>query len=385
MIDLIKLELYKIFSKKSVIIVLILTVLFSIFNAVGESVYLKYMGLDSVDDAYSVMKKYEGRVITQEDISNIYRTIENLTQKEKSGKKLTKEEIVYINFLYDAIVNLDPTYIVNNQYYTLNEIKDEISNLEKEGKTDTYEYKNIKYIYSKVKNIEEPKYYFKTGWYRTTDFKVIATLITTLIVVGLATIFSDEYESNSAQIMLSCRRGKNKLVLSKILSGLIFTAIVFIIINTIFMMSALRYDFIGWDKPLELFKYYRATIFDMRIIDFYVIGLGISFIGAILFALVTMLISLLVKNNIISLLLSLGIYYAPAFLGGIIPIDKIAKVFKEINLAEAVKVEGMFIYPNTYNIFGNPTLYSTVLISLVVVSIPVVTYLIKYLGKKQAI
>lgn len=385
MIDLVKLELYKIFSKKSVIIVLILTVLFSIFNAVGESVYLKYKGLDSIDDAYSVMKKYEGRVITQEDISNIYRTVENLTKKEKSGKKLTKEEIVYMNFLYDAIVNLDPTYIVNNQYYTLNEIKDEISNLKKEGKTDTYEYKNIKYIYSKVKNIEEPKYYFKTGWYRTTDFKVIATLITTLIAVGLATIFSDEYESNSAQIMLSCRRGKNKLVLSKIISGLIFTAIVFIIINTIFMMSALRYDFIGWDKPLELFKYYRATIFDMRIIDFYVIGLGISFIGAILFALVTMLISLVVKNNIISILLSLGVYYAPAFLGGIIPIDKIAKVFKEINLAEAVKVEGMFINPNTYNIFGNPTLYSTVLISLVVVSIPVAIYLIKYLGKKQAI
>jgi len=190
MIDLVKLELYKIFSKKSVIIVLILTVLFSIFNAVGESVYLKYKGLDSIDDAYSVMKKYEGRVITQEDISNIYRTVENLTKKEKSGKKLTKEEIVYMNFLYDAIVNLDPTYIVNNQYYTLNEIKDEISNLKKEGKTDTYEYKNIKYIYSKVKNIEEPKYYFKTGWYRTTDFKVIATLITTLLVEGLATIFS---------------------------------------------------------------------------------------------------------------------------------------------------------------------------------------------------
>ncbi|MCR1954388.1 ABC transporter permease subunit [Clostridioides mangenotii] len=385
MIDLIKLELYKIFSKKSVIIVLILTVLFSIFNVVGQSVYLKYKGLDSIDDAYSVMKKYEGRVITQEDISNIDRTKENLIQKEKSGKKLTKEEIIYMNYSYDIIVNPDPTYIVNNQYYRLNEIKDEISNLEKEGKTDTYEYKNIKYVYSKVKNIEEPKYYFKTGWYITTDFKVIATLISILIVVGLAPIFSDEYQSNSAQIMLSCRYGKNELVLSKILSGLIFTAIVFIIINSIYMMSALSYDFIGWDKPLELFKYYRLTPYDMRIIDFYIVGLGISFIGAILFALVTMLMSLLVKNNMISLLLSLGMYYIPMFLSNFVPIEVLSRVFKEISLAEAIKVEGMFIYPNTYNIFGNPTLYSTVLISLVVVSTPVAIYLIKYLGKKQTI
>lgn len=385
MIDLIKLELYKIFSKKSVIIVLILTVLFSIFNVVGQSVYLKYKGLDSIDDAYSVIKKYEGRVITQEDISNIDRTKENLIQKEKSGKKLTKEEIIYMNYSYDIIVNPDPTYIVNNQYYRLNEIKDEISNLEKEGKTDTYEYKNIKYVYSKVKNIEEPKYYFKTGWYITTDFKVIATLISILIVVGLAPIFSDEYQSNSAQIMLSCRYGKNELVLSKILSGLIFTAIVFIIINSIYMMSALSYDFIGWDKPLELFKYYRLTPYDMRIIDFYIVGLGISFIGAILFALVTMLMSLLVKNNMISLLLSLGMYYIPMFLSNFVPIEVLSRVFKEISLAEAIKVEGMFIYPNTYNIFGNPTLYSTVLISLVVVSTPVAIYLIKYLGKKQTI
>jgi len=385
MIDLIKLELYKIFSKKSVIIVLILTVLFSIFNVVGQSVYLKYKGLDSIDDAYSVMKKYEGRVITQKDISNIDRTKENLIQKEKSGKKLTKEEIIYMNYSYDIIVNPDPTYIVNNQYYRLNEIKDEISNLEKEGKTDTYEYKNIKYVYSKVKNIEEPKYYFKTGWYITTDFKVIATLISILIVVGLAPIFSDEYQSNSAQIMLSCRYGKNELVLSKILSGLIFTAIVFIIINSIYMMSALSYDFIGWDKPLELFKYYRLTPYDMRIIDFYIVGLGISFIGAILFALVTMLMSLLVKNNMISLLLSLGMYYIPMFLSNFVPIEVLSRVFKEISLAEAIKVEGMFIYPNTYNIFGNPTLYSTVLISLVVVSTPVAIYLIKYLGKKQTI
>jgi len=92
MIDLIKLELYKIFSKKSVIIVLILTVLFSIFNVVGQSVYLKYKGLDSIDYAYSVMKKYEGRVVTQEDISNIDRTVENSIQKEKSGKNLQKKK-----------------------------------------------------------------------------------------------------------------------------------------------------------------------------------------------------------------------------------------------------------------------------------------------------
>lgn len=384
MLDLIKFELYKIFSKKSVCIVLLLTALFSIFNAFGESINMKSKGLESINDVYSVMKEHEGKTITQEGIIKAESTIEKLIQKEKRGEKLTKEEIVYRYYLYEVMIT-DPSYIVNNQYYTINEMKDEINKLENENKTDKYDYKNLNFVYEKVKNIEESKYYFKSGWISTTDFNVIATLITTLIAVGLATIFSDEYQSNSAQIMLSCKRGKNKLVLSKIATGLIFTIIVFTAVNTVYMLGALKFDFIGWDKPLELFKYYRTTPFDIRIIDFYIAGLGVSFIGAMLFSLVTMLMSLLVKNNMISLLLSLGMYYVPAFVSGFIPIDSIARVFREINLAEAVRIEGMFISSSTYNIFGNPVLYSTVLISLVIISIPLVIYLIKYFGKRQTI
>ncbi len=143
--------------------------------------------------------------------------------------------------------------------------------------------------------------------------------------------------------------------------------------------------FIGWDKPLELFKYYRAPPFDMRIIDFYIAGLGISFIGAILFALVTMLISLIVKSNMISLSISLGMYYAPRFMAQIMPIDTVAKYLNEINIEQAMRVEVMFVDTNTFNVFGNPMLYSTVLMSLVIVFIPVTMYLIKYFGKKQAI
>lgn len=385
MLDLIKFELYKIFSKKSVRTVLLLTVIFSMYGVFGESIYFKYKGLDSVNDAYNIMKKYEGKTITQEGIDNANNIIEDIVKKEESGKSLTKEELVYNQYLFEGLVSGETIYKICDEYYTLNEIENEISRIEKGDRVNTYEHKNLKYIYNKVKNEEEAKYHFNHGWLITTDFKVIVILISLLVVVGLAPLFSDEYQSNSAQIILSCRRGKNKLVLSKILTGLIFTVIIFTIINSIFLISAWRYDFIGWDNPLELFKYYRSTPFDMRIIDFYFVGLGISFIGAILFALVTMLISLLVKNNMMSLLLSLAIYYVPKFIGDFMPMDKIARVFTEINIAEAIKVEGMFISPNTFNILGSPVLYSTVLISLVVVFIPVVICLIKYFGKRQAI
>lgn len=385
MLDLIKFELYKIFSKKSVRIILLLTILLGIFNVVAESVYVKYQGVDHIDDVYSIMKEYEGKAITEESAIKAENTINDLKEKKSRGEKLTTKEIVYMNYLYDTMRPPYPAYIINNEIYTVDEMKDEMNKLKNENKTATYEYKNLNFIYEKVKNVEESKFYFSHGWLKTADFKAIATLITTLIAVGLAAIFSDEYQSNSAQIMLSCKYGKNKMVLSKMITGLIFTATIFIIINVVHMIGALLYDFRGWDAPLELFKYYTHTLFDMRVIDFYITGLGISFIGAILYSLVTMLISLLVKNNMIALLLSLGLYYVPAFAGSFIPIDSVVRVFREINLAEAISIEGMFVNSSTYNILGTPVMHSTLLISLVVVFIPIVMYLIKYFGKKQTI
>ncbi|WP_270302210.1 ABC transporter permease subunit [Terrisporobacter petrolearius] len=385
MLDLIKFELYKIFSKKSVRIILLLTILLGIFNVVAESVSVKYQGVDHIDDVYNIMKEYEGKAITEESAIKAENTINDLKEKKSRGEKLTEKEIVYMNYLYDTMRPPYPAYTVNNELYTVDEMKDEMNKLKNENKTDTYEYKNLNFIYEKVKNVEESKFYFSHGWLKTADFKAIATLITTLIAVGLAAIFSDEYQSNSAQIMLSCKYGKNKMVLSKMITGLIFTATIFIIINVVHMIGALLYDFRGWDAPLELFKYYTNTPFDMRVIDFYITGLGISFIGAILYSLVTMLISLLVKNNMIALLLSLGLYYAPAFAGSFIPIDSVVRVFREINLAEAISIEGMFVNSSTYNILGTPVMHSTLLISLVVVFIPIVMYLIKYFGKKQTI
>lgn len=385
MLDLIKFELYKIFSKKSVRIILLLTILLGIFNVVAESVSVKYQGVDHIDDVYSIMKEYEGKAITEESGIKAENTINDLQEKKSRGEKLTEKEIVYMNYLYDTMRPPYPAYTVNNELYTVDEMKDEMNKLKNENKTDTYEYKNLNFIYEKVKNVEESKFYFSHGWLKTADFKAIATLITTLIAVGLAAIFSDEYQSNSAQIMLSCKYGKNKMVLSKMITGLIFTATIFIIINVVHMIGVLLYDFRGWDAPLELFKYYTNTPFDMRVIDFYITGLGISFIGAILYSLVTMLMSLLVKNNMIALLLSLGLYYAPAFAGSFIPIDSVVRIFREINLAEAISIEGMFVNSSTYNILGTPVMHSTLLISLVVVFIPIVMYLIKYFGKKQTI
>ena len=115
MLDLIKFELYKIFSKKSVKAVLLITVLFSAFYIFSDSIGMKSKGLDSLDDAYNIMKEHEGKVITEEGQANIDKTLETLRQKKENGQKLTKEEAVYMNYLSDAYLVIDPSYIINNR------------------------------------------------------------------------------------------------------------------------------------------------------------------------------------------------------------------------------------------------------------------------------
>lgn len=95
MLDLIKFELYKIFSKKSVRIVLLLTILLGIFNVVAESVYVKYQGVDHIEDVYSVMKEYEGKAITEESAIKAEKTINDLKEKKRKvgEKNLLKKKL----------------------------------------------------------------------------------------------------------------------------------------------------------------------------------------------------------------------------------------------------------------------------------------------------
>ncbi len=381
MIELIKFEINKIFSKKSVWIIIFLA-LWSAFSLISnEHKMLKFYGID-IEKKHRIMAPYEGEVITKEGIENFKNEQHRLRKKEK----LSPQEFVKAELLtFDYCIDIDPTYTVNNQEYKVNDMKEEISKLKREGKTNIYEYKNLKYVYGLVSKKEKPKFYSKITWTYSADFRTISTFLSTLVALGVATIFSNDYQSNSASIVLSSRNGKSKLVLAKIISALLFSTLMFIIINSSYLIYTAMEKFKGWDVPLHFSQYYESTPFNISIIDFYIRGLGISFIGIILFTFLTILISLFVKNNMIAILVTLGIYHVPMFLSRLIHSREISKIVRQLNIAEVMSTTGMFTETHTYNIFGNPVLYSNLLITLAIIAIPVVMYMIMYFGKRQTL
>ena len=383
MIDLIKLELYKIFSKKSVRILILLTVLFGGIN-VYASVKPKHSGFNSVKEVKKILEPYEGRIINEDDVRKISTKTEEIHNKKRKGIELTKEENLDYYHLNDYMVQADPLYMVNGELYKVNDIKDEIKTLENEGKTDTFEYKNLDYIYNLVSKRESPKFYYKYLWNLAADFNVIATLTSTLVAIGIATIFSEDYQRNSSAIVLSSRNGKTKLVTSKILAGIVYTFIAFVLINGIFSINAAIIGFEGGNLPLNFFKGYESTPFNITMSEFYLKGLATSFMGLVLYASIIMLISLILKNNMLSLLVGLGIYYAPQFVSNFVT-GNIGRILREINISEAIRIQSSARFINSYNILGEPVLQSIVLTTAVIIVIPITLCAIKYFGKKQEI
>ena len=213
----------------------------------------------------------------------------------------------------------------------------------------------------------------------------ISTFLSTLVALGIATIFSNDYQSNVASIVLSSKNGKNKLIKAKIISAVIFSTIVFVISNLSFLIYTAIESFNGYNEPLHLLRFLEATPFNITILQFYIRALAISFMGLILFTFLAMAVSLFVKNNMIATIITLVVYYAPTFICDFMPTKGLYKIFGQLNISELMRIEAIFRNTDTYNIFGNPVLYSNLLITLALISIPIVLYMTVHFGKKQTL
>ncbi len=383
--DLIKFELYKIFSKKSVLVLILICIISSVLPSITDYLDMKGKGLKSYENIKKIGQEYEGQVITEEKQDNLESIGNQARERYNNGEKINDKDKVITYGMYDYWLPLNSEYMVEGSFYKFYDIKEKINRLEKEGNKDTYEYKEFKYIHDLIEKKPIPKFYFKFGWRNATEFNMNPLWIAILIIVSICTIFSNEYQSNTASIVFSSKNGQGKLTLAKVISGLLFSTIMFLIINGIQVAIMAMHGFDGWDLPLGFLPSYVRTPYIMNIGTFYMIGLLISYIGVVLFTLLVMLVSLISKNDMISFAINVVILLGPGFLAKIMPTYMLTKIFMELNIENLIGPIMMFGTISTYNIFGNPTLYLNVIVSIAILSIPIVLYLIYELGKRQVV
>lgn len=216
--ELLKHELYKIFTRKSVWIAAIFFILVSVFD-IYATYDMKSQLFGNMNDFYrSTYQGKEGPVNSEmvtaaradEDkifndpssfSSNGYPTIE-------AGRRSRFDEAV-----------LDAEENQKKRISRLNEYRQAVETASQKYGKNSFEYRDATLHYNMVKQLVMPGVYFNDPWDNIIDFPVTLgfLILVAMILLGVSPVFSDEYATGADALILSSKLGKRKWPALKLL------------------------------------------------------------------------------------------------------------------------------------------------------------------------
>ena len=146
---------------------------------------------------------------------------------------------------------------------------------------------------------------------------------------------------------MTTRNGWGEIALAKILTGLAFTVELFALLAVSSVISQLLFmGTAGWDMPIQNIKLIAVAPMNMLQAEIY--EYVFVLLGAIGFAGIVMFISAAVKNNVLTLLLSLAVVYGPMMIAEYLPYG----MQKALDLIPMVGSSTDIFRTNTFRIWG---------------------------------
>ena len=166
-----------------------------------------------------------------------------------------------------------------------------------------------------VTSFDDPITYdgYFDGWRKVSDMmKFVACMEIMFIAICLSTVFTVEHTRKTDQIILCTRLGKKKLYAAKVLAGLT-VGIGFTLLLSILMFGivALLYGFDGYNTILQ---FVLLRPFNLTIGQAVLILVALSFVGASLVSLFTMMLSELTKNSVATIGTITGVMLVTMFI-----------------------------------------------------------------------
>ena len=172
--------------------------------------------------------------------------------------------------------------------------------LEENGKLTSIE---ADYWDGEVKKISEYQYGYHKGWDMILDALTWPALIMMIICIGIAPIFSGEYQSKCDSLILCMKYGKSRLVSAKIIVVWLFTTCVYWGITLIY--SAVSLGLLGTDgADLPIQSMAEGTIYALILAYFFTLGI----------AGITLLMSAVLKNAYGVIIIAFLLIIIPTFL-----------------------------------------------------------------------
>lgn len=180
-----------------------------------------------------------------------------------------------------------------SEFYALRE-QELMQRIEKQGLSET----DKEFWRSQEAQVSKPfVYHYHSGPANLLKaFQVLGFFIFLLATVGLSGVYARETADNMNQLLLCSRYGKKELYLIKFAAGLTWIlAAAFLLLLAIFTPYSLVYGMEGMGEMLQLVKPWSMLPYTLgQMLGVYV---GIYLLAAVLFAAVTMLLSVITQNQ----------------------------------------------------------------------------------------
>lgn len=333
MVQMLKCELKKVFSKKMnwimISVAFLLAVIFSCF-AIGSMRYvdedgMTHTGLTAARNLAADRNKWEG-TLTAEKFTEIVKSRKKLAEKypeeipdSEFGKTMQSYDDI-INFVvsvfapdsdYDESILYKLTEKQLENLYT--QYKHNIQKMIDEyGKTPEQK----KFLKNQYKEIEMPIYYEAKDSWNTMAMYVETYGIILAVIIGFLTsgVFAEEFRNGAEAVFFSTKYGRSKATKNKILAGMLITTIVYWVgMGVLTLISFGIMGMSGFNTPYQIDQPY--AIYYMTYGQYYFLMLICGYIASLFAASLTMLVTAKMRTRNVAVVIPFFLYCMLPFIG----------------------------------------------------------------------
>lgn len=160
-------------------------------------------------------------------------------------------------------------------------------------------------------------FYLTDGWESLLRYDFSDLLILLLLILGVASSFTREKETDMTMLLASSKRGGWPMIAAKCGSAVLYAATLTLLFSLFNLMAygvLLGVD--GWDMPLYAIEAYENTPFSGNIGVFYLLSCGMKAIGFSVMALVLLFLSSCFRRTLYPCILGVGAGAALSYCSG---------------------------------------------------------------------
>lgn len=357
---MIKSELYKIFSKK---IFLILFVVLLLLN--GFFIYNKQIKGNDIDFISA-----NAKISLNNDIAKYNNNNDKIKFVHNKLKALEKDDVThYTDDSYSERTLLDNAEnqlkIVSDYKAHINKIiekSDNITGVSIFEDSSSFSYKNaVKTAedYKPLSNIETA-YSNSEGVNMATDFMLTDLIVILLLCIVCDALIGSERNININSLQRTCRYGRNKSAISKMVVGFITTAVICLMFYGVnYIIAGYTYGFGYLFRPIQSVDSFSNCTLRINVLQYLMLHFITKVLVMYLIYTIVNVLSMVGKSKTISYIAFLCILIVSYCLNLFIGDNTSLMCFKYINLISFVDTKNVISHYRNINIFGEPINYVT--------------------------